>query len=180
MFDTATIGLIVTVLLAFTGFAAKYFNDLRIEKKKAQIKLTSDQIQYLYGPLNALASANAAAWRTFYEKYFSDRLAVFGEKPLSNEQLALWRQWMTEVFMPMNRAMVDCIMLNTHLIDGSIFPDEFSDLVSHVKTYEIVLGDWAKGNFAEHTAFSNYPRSINEYASQKFRDLKARQVKLLY
>jgi hypothetical protein len=42
-----------------------------------------------------------------------------------------------------------------------------------------VVGDWAKGNLKEHSALTNYPVDINQYARDKFKKIKGRQAKLL-
>jgi hypothetical protein len=68
----AAIGWIITVFIAVAGFAAKYANDLNIEKKKAEFKLVSDQIERLYGPLNAVTAANEAAWTTLPRSIFQE------------------------------------------------------------------------------------------------------------
>jgi hypothetical protein len=183
MLDQATLGLlglIITVALAFCGYGAKYWNDLHLEKKKAEIKLVSDQIQYLYGPLHALCCANAAAWSTFRFRYHSDQASFFAKgSPPTPLDLEAWRQWMTEVFMPTNRAIIEIILKNTHLIDESSFPTSFAELIGHVKTYEVVLSKWAKNDFSEHTAYTNYPDSLDEDVRLKFVELKSRQVALL-
>jgi hypothetical protein len=51
------IGLLVTIALAFIGYAVKYWHDLEVGERKAEIKLLSDQIQFLYGPLYGLCLA---------------------------------------------------------------------------------------------------------------------------
>jgi hypothetical protein len=181
--DQATLGLlglIVTVALAFCGYAAKYWNDLHIEKKKAEIQLVSDQIPYLYGPLHALCSANEAAWAAFRSRYRPNNSSFFAKvSPPTPLDLEAWRAWMTEVFMPINRAMVEILLKNTHLIDESTFPASFGDLIGHVKTYEIVLSKWSKNDFGEHTAYTDYPDGLNQYVQLKFVELKSRQVALL-
>ncbi|HEY5962787.1 MAG TPA: hypothetical protein VIU42_02100 [Xanthobacteraceae bacterium] len=181
MSDQTTFGLLIAAAGAVGGYALKYYHDLQIEKARAEIKLLSDQIQYLYGPLYALCSSNEAAWNTFVSKYASNRVAFFSKEcPPSPTELDAWRRWTTDVFMPLNRAIVELIIKNTHLIEGAKFPDCFSAIVSHVKPYEIVLARWSQGDFSEHTAFSNYPTELNAYVSETFAQLKQRQTKLLH
>ena len=176
---TGSFGLIGAITAACVGYAVKYWNDIQLEKRKAEIKLLSDQIQYLYGPLYALCSANEAAWETFRSKC-RPRGAFFSEEnPPTSEELAEWRQWTTEVFMPLNRKIVEIILKNTHLIDGNGFPEPFSAIISHVKPYEIVVAKWEKGDFSEYTAYSDYPDEINNYVKKSFSSLKSRQVRLL-
>ena len=178
MAESTTWGLVVAAAGGLIGYAIKYWNDLQIERSKAEIKFLSDQIQFLYGPLHALCAANESAWETFRSKY-RPQGAFFGRHKLSESELEAWRQWTVEVFMPTNRAIVELILKNTHLIEGSQFPECFSAIISHVRPYEIVLSKWAKGDFSEHTAFSNYPNELNTYVGATFDELKKRQTKLL-
>ena len=179
MSDPTTWGVIVAGTGALAVYAIKYFNDLRLEKAKAEIKLLSDQIQYLYGPLYALCSTNNVAWETFRSKYRPGRAFFSEQNPPSASELEAWRRWTSEIFMPINRAIVDLILKNAHLVEGSTFPACFAAIVSHVKPYEIVVANWAKGDFSEHTAFSNYPEDLNSYVADVFSKLKVRQAKLL-
>jgi hypothetical protein len=175
-----TIGLIVTVALAFLGYAFKYWNEIQLEKRKAEIKYVSDQIQYLYGPLYGLCAANQTAWETFMDEFRPEGAPFFPEEGSpTEEELLAWRRWTKEVFMPLNRAILEVILTNTHLIEDKEFPEPFSEFISHVKPYEVVLAKWQDNDFSEHTAYSNYPEEINDYVQEKFSFLKKRQVKLL-
>jgi hypothetical protein len=176
---TTLFGVIGAVALACLGYAAKYWNDIQLAKRKAEIQLLSDQIQCLYGPLYALCAANQAAWETFRSKYRPKGSFFSAEHPPTPDELDAWRQWTTVVFMPTNRAIVEIILKNTHLIEGDEFPESFSAMISHVKPYEIILTKWEKGDFSEYHAYSNYPDEIDEYVTDTFRLLKSRQSELL-
>jgi hypothetical protein len=173
------LGILGAISIACLGYAAKYWNDIQLEKRKSEIKLLSDQIQYLYGPLYALCSANQAAWETFRSKYRPGGSFFLEGEPPTTEELEAWMQWTIQVFMPANRAIVEIILKNTHLIYGSQFPESFSAMISHVRPYEIVLKKWESGDFSEYTAYSNYPDEIDEYVKNTFCSLKTRQSELL-
>jgi hypothetical protein len=172
-------GLIIAAIGAAFGYGAKYFYDRHIERKRAEVKYVSDQIQHLYGPLYAIIAASKAAWATFRQRYRPHGAFFVPGDPPTEAELIAWRHWMAEVFMPLNRMIVDLILKNTHLIEGAEFPESFSAIISHVKPYEIVLTKWEKGDFSEHTAYTNYPSDLDRYVSDTFCGLKTRQNNLL-
>jgi hypothetical protein len=175
----AVVGAAGAIIAASLGNVFKYFADIRLEKRKVELNLLSDQIRLLYGPLHGLCSANEVAWNTFASRYIPNNSFFSDDAPRTPAELAAWRQWTTKVFMPINRSIVETILNNTHLIAGNKFPEPFSAMISHVKPYEIVLAKWEEGDFSEYTAYSKYPDEINDYVKKTFRALKLRQSELL-
>ena len=142
--------LLFTILLAFVGWLVAFAlaERKRVQDRKTQeetrranarIAYLNSQIQNLYGPLFALFNTNDAAWKSFRELYLGKG---FGNATKIEQNRA--RTWMTSVFSPINRDMVDTIIANTHLIDGGDFPEAFKDLFAHVKAWEGVLAQWKR------------------------------------
>lgn len=169
----------VSILLALLGIAAKYWNDLRVAQRKDQLDRINLQLRDLYGPLYALDQAGLEAWRAFRSRvrpggpFFSD------SDPPSKDDLAAWRLWMTEVFMPMNVRMETIITANTHLVVQGEMPQGFKELIAHVSAYKAVLKAWTQGDHSEHLSVIPYPTAIRKYLSDSYFDLIRQQQKLL-
>ena len=52
----------VTLLVAFSGYVAKYINDLRIAQRKDKLERVNQQLRDLYGPLFSLIKASTITW----------------------------------------------------------------------------------------------------------------------
>ena len=116
----ATIG--TTIFVAFAGFVAAYFNNLRLTRRKDQLDRVSRQLSELYGPLLALESTEQSTWRLFRERYRPSGAFWDPDDPPSEDEARIWRLWMTTVFMPLNRKMVDVIRANGDLLAESDMP----------------------------------------------------------
>jgi hypothetical protein len=172
------ISISVTVILAFVGYIIAHWNNIRLENRKAQIKFITEQVQNLYGPLLSLSAASKEAWLQFRSRCRPGG-AFFSSPPPTEDDLANWRLWMSDVFMPINLKMEAAIIENAHLIEGDEMPKAFSDLIAHVEVYKIVIKNWEKNNFAEHTSYLNYPDELDDYVSKIFLTLKRRQMALI-
>jgi hypothetical protein len=160
-------------------------NNWRLEKRKARLKLVSDQLQFLYGPLFALVNAGGRAVHslTHGEQYFFKP-----EECYTATQIEEYRLWMTHVFGPINEKLEGTIVGNSHLIAGERMPPEFSDVLAHIATYRAVLKRWESSpprdaTFEEaiqqNTAMIPFPQAFNCYVERTFEKLKLQQNKLL-
>jgi hypothetical protein len=160
-------------------YVVTYSIGVHTDNRNALAKLLSDQIQFLYGPLYSLQHASTQAWLSFSSRHRPGR-SFFGSEPdLSQDELASWRIWMTEVFMPLNLQMEAAIVANAHLIEGATMPKEFLDLLAHVEVYRVVLGQWKLGNYSDHTSYIEYPKEFGGYVDRTFKKLTDKQAKLL-
>jgi hypothetical protein len=66
------IALILTALLALTGYVVKYLNDLRLAVRKDRLDRVNRQLSDLYGPLFALDRAGYRLWQVFPGRYGRD------------------------------------------------------------------------------------------------------------
>ena len=57
MTDAFFVTTAVTILLAFTGYLATYFNNLRLAQRNQRLERVSRQLGELYGPLYGLTDA---------------------------------------------------------------------------------------------------------------------------
>ena len=174
----ATIG--TSVLVAFAGFLAAYLNNLRLTQRKDRLDRVSRQLSDLYGPLLALESTQGSTWALFRSRYRPTRPYWDPESPPTEEEALAWRTWMTEVFMPLNRKMVDVIRARADLLDDDHMPTCLLDICSHTASYEVVLNRWEAGDYTENTALADFPRDeLHPYLSGSFDRLKAEQQRLL-
>jgi hypothetical protein len=173
--------LLVTMLLAGTGYLAKYLNDLRIAQRKDQLERVNAQLRELYGPLYALARASGNTWLKFREKYRSNVVNYWESSPEPSEQEALaWRLWMVEVFAPLNAEMAALVISHADLLEDREMPQCLLDLCAHVYAYKVVLECWKVGDFSQHTSVIDFPANkLISYTETVYRTLKQRQVDLL-
>jgi hypothetical protein len=167
-----------TVILAFVGYIVKYLNDLAIARRRDRLDRVNAQLRLLYGPLFSLSKAGSAAWTSFRniykhgEPYFTE-----SRKPTELE-LQAWRLWMSNVFMPLNRRMMEAIVVNADLLEGEM-PPEFLELVSHVAAYEVVLARWQLNDFSEHVSTKNFPKGLADRVRLDYERLRSIQRDLL-
>lgn len=167
-----------TVIVAFLGYIVKYVNDLAIARRRDRLDRVNAQLRLLYGPLFALTHATNIAWADFRKQYRPGE-PYFGKSPKPTElELEAWRLWMTNVFMPLNRRMMEAIVVNADLLDGDM-PPEFQALVAHVAAYEVTLARWEKKDFSEHLSTSAFPEAFERRVEDDYHRLRSAQHSLL-
>jgi hypothetical protein len=166
----------------------KFRISLNLDKKRAELKFVSEQIQFLYGPLFSLESASDIAFVAFMKLYASNRDSFFDDKSRSKSELEAWRLWMSEVMMPLNLGMEKAIVENSHLIIGSSIPKSFRAFLGHVASYKAVLKKWdeARSNGtleqltdSDHMAIANFPLQMKNDVKTAFAQLRIKQLELL-
>ena len=171
----------IALLVACIGYAAKYVNDLRIAERKDQLDRVNAQLRDLYGPLLALIQASDTAYIEFRKKHRHGTQYFVGDPPPTERDLAAWRNWMTHVFMPLNRKMESVILANAHLIEDRLFPPGFHALLAHVAGYKTVMNAWKEQNYAEHQSIVDFPRAVlPTYVKETYEALMAKQHRLLH
>lgn len=175
-----TLSIIATILLAFIGFAVKYWNDLTFAHRKDQLDRVNQQLKNLYGPLYATDQAAKEAWIAFRKVYRPNLRFWASDPPPTEEEIAAWRLWMSEVFMPLNLRMEKIIVENADLLEETEMPGCFLQLCAHVATYKAVIKRWESGDFSQQLSSVNYPgHEFRDYVTTSFVSLKRRQAKLL-
>ncbi len=170
----------VSILVALGGYLATYAYSLRLAQRKDRLERVNNQLSDFYGPLLALITAGHSSWLAFRKRYRS-RKPFFWESdpPPTPEEAAAWRLWMTEVFMPLNLAMVDVITHHADLLEESEMPQCLLDACAHVEAYRPVLKRWEAGDFSENTSLISFPsEELLRYVEEAFVRLKKRQSKL--
>lgn len=125
----------------------------------------------------ALLSASDLVYRRWRETEFTWH---GGWDNATDERKNLWRLWMSDVFMPLNRRMADIIITHGHLIDEDHMPPELLVLCAHVAGYEELTKQWDRGNYDRMLPYILFPGVVQEYAQQSFQRLKNRQTRLIH
>ena len=170
----------VTIVVALLGFAVKYLNDIKIAQRKDRLDRINQQLKLLYGPLYATDQAGNTAWQAFRTKNRPNRGYWDPEAPPTEDEKAVWRLWMQEVFMPLNLRLEKTIVENGDLLIEKQMPESLLLLLAHVSAYKAVLKRWDNGDYTEHISLVNYPRQeVRTYVEKSFADLKNEQARLL-
>jgi hypothetical protein len=175
--------LVVTVLVAATGYVATYTTNLRLARRKDRLERVNRQLSELYGPLYAQAEAVDRAWDKFAARY----MPMWTVPPSATaEQAATWRLWMSTVFMPLNRRMVELVVSRADLLNEETIPEPLKELCAHVACYEPVLARWQEDCFDsirldDHVSIAgDFPRNeLASYIRMSFESLKLEQARLL-
>jgi len=172
----------VSAFLAVIGYIATYLNNLRLAQRKDRLDRVDRQLRELYGPLLALVTASTTTWQAFVRAhvetdFFRGGLPVALE---NDENAALWRHWMTTVFMPLNESMAALVLSHTDLMEDSVMPECLLTLTAHVHGYKGVVKAWENGNFSQHFSLIEFPGpELLAYVMIHYQRLKARQSELL-
>jgi hypothetical protein len=133
----AAITLSVTVTLAVAGYMATYLISLRLARRKDRLDRINRQLGEFYGPLYALNEASNRAWKEFLGEIGASSGIFF-----SDESVATWRLWMVNVFLPLNRQMMDIVVGRADLLIEKEFPQCLQDLCAHIICYEPIIEHW--------------------------------------
>ncbi|WP_405528405.1 hypothetical protein OG592_10765 [Streptomyces avidinii] len=176
------ITVVVTIALAFVGYAATYLNGVRLSQRQERLARLNRQLSDFYGPLFALTEANSRIFGAFMERNArADGRSPFAhEVPPSDDELAEWRLWVRTVFLPNIRAMRDLVIKHADLVGEPEMPPILLQLCAHVSGYEITAARWEQGSYDQHLSVVPFPsEEIAAYASQGFAGLKQEQGRLL-
>ncbi|MET7481883.1 hypothetical protein [Streptomyces sp. NPDC005538] len=176
------IAVVVTVALTFAGFAVTYLNGLRLAQRQERLARVNRQLSEFYGPLFALAEANARTFAAFRERHArSGGVSPFADAtPPTEEESAEWRLWVTAVFLPVLREMRELVIGRADLLREPEMPTLLLELCAHAAGYEITAARWAQGDFSEHLSLVPFPGpELASYARRGFGELKLEQARLL-
>ncbi len=178
-----TLPVIVTILIAITGYIFTYLHNKRITERNARFERINNQLRNLYGPLYAELTSGQVMWQAFVQKHWPkhNQNAFFNDThQTTDSEKAIWRHWMRVVFQPHNEHIEKIILENADLLQGDDFPASFIDLISHVGTYKAVIKKWEEGDFSEHTSICNFPgKELMENVEPIYKDLRKKQKELL-
>lgn len=166
----------MTVGVAALGYAATYLNNLRLAVRKDTLDRINSQLKDFYGPLLALLSASHLVYNRWRE---TESTSHGGWEKATDQRKDQWRLWISTVFMPLNRHMVDIVITHAHLIDEDYMPPELLVLCAHVSGYEALMKQWDEGDYSRMLPYVLFPGTVLTYAQKSFQRLKSRQARLI-
>jgi hypothetical protein len=173
-------GLISSVLLALVGYLWTFYSTRITKRREAQLKRLDEQLRILYGPLYALSGASEAAWNSFMAK-FAPEAGVFikPDRPPTEEELSIWRSWITTVILPMNEEMEKLVRSHWDLVENEEIQPSLIQLVAHTTGYRWVTERWKQSDFRECHSVVGFPKEFNALIRKQHDDLRQRQMALL-
>lgn len=176
---------ILTVALAFAGYLLTYLNGLRLAQRQERLARVNRQLGEFYGPLLALTETNSRVYGAFSERHprpdgRSPLQHGPDETPLSDEELAEWRLWVTAVFLPNHRAMRDILITKADLLLEPHMPRVLLEVYAHASWHEIAVARWEQGDRTPQLPPGTFPMTeIRGYVRDSFDRLKQEQAALL-
>ena len=174
------VGLISSVLLALIGYLYTFYSTRITQRREAQLKRLDEQLRMLYGPLYALSVASEAAWTSFMAK-FAPEAGVFikPDRPPTEEELSIWRTWITTVILPMNDEMEKLVRSHWDLVENEEIQPSLIQLVAHTTGYRWVVERWNQSDFRECHSVVGFPKEFNTLIRKQHDELRQRQMALL-
>ena len=176
---------LVGVVAAVLGYFVTYGTNLRLAQRNDRLERINQQLSEFYGPLLALTRSSDQSWQAFRKRYRpGDGSFWKNDPPLTREDVAAWRLWMTTVFVPMHQRMMELVLNRAHLIEEPEMPSCLLALCAHVNGYQAILKEWETGEVSiereDNISVVNFPgQELAEYAATAFGRLKAEQAELL-
>jgi hypothetical protein len=166
---------ILTVLVAFTGYALTFISAHMLARRRDKLKLVNKRLNELYGPLYVASQAGNIAYRSLLERQGKTR-----SDPIRDEDLKEWVLWMRTIFIPLNEVRENIIIDKAHLIVEEQMPQCLLDFVTHVVGYKAVLCKWADGDFTERRSTIGWPPEFDAYVKKSYAALKSEQMRLMH
>jgi len=191
---------LVTISLAIIGYLVKYFNDLRVARKQADLKANHDklvfeldrvnaQLQHFYGPLKAINDTCRLSYQGFRDKYANTNYLAegYGKAVIRQKQPAAtldkdanYRLWLRSVIFPMHDRMLKILLARIDLLIEDHIPPCLELLSAHIQSYQHVIALWEAGDHRETSSVIHYPgEELTTYLNASFQTLKARQQQLI-
>ena len=177
--------LAIAILSGLFTYFATFVEALRKDK----LAYVNTQIEKLYGPLHALTKADDAAWKQLFPASGRSAINYFdSSNPPSVKQVDDWREWMKDVFQPLNMQMETAILNNSQLIIGEKMPNTFLQLIAHIESYKAVMATWKPSDSKnkesyrspkKNTTSIGYPSNIISCVEEDYKELRTTQQKLV-
>ena len=177
--DKQTASLIITVLLALSGYLITRQIQIRLSQRKDRLELINKRINEFYGPLYIALQDSLRSYQALLTKlHRQESFFEHGKQPTEDE-MRQWRIWVEHVLMPLNLRVETIILEHAYLIREQAVPECLLQFVTHVSAYKAVLKCWEAGDFSEWTSIISFPMKLNAYAAEAYAELKEEQLKLI-
>jgi hypothetical protein len=179
IFDIQTITLIVTVIVAFSGYLITHRSELSRARRAERLELIDRRINEFYGPLYIVIQDSYISYMTLLNKHNKTSSFLERDKQPTEQELLDWRIWMTNVFMPLNLHVEKLVLENAYLIREEKIPECLIQFLTHVSAYKAILKKWETGDYSELISVNDFPRELGEYATSSYQELKQEQLRLI-
>ena len=172
--------IVITVLLAISGYAFTHWHDSKKAQRRANLDRINRQIRDLYGPAYVLLESSYRTFRTFRQTCRPNGNFFDPEDPASESELKAWRNWVSGVFQPVNEQLVDTIFTSSDLLIDETLPDALLQAVSHVHAQRALIARWTEGDFLDHQPPIDMPiDALRRWARAGYIELRQQQRDLL-
>ncbi|WOE77483.1 hypothetical protein RZO07_19425 [Pseudomonas protegens] len=172
-----------TAFAAVAGWFFIYWHKWYADRKASRLDRINKQLRELYGPLYAQLKASDSVWEAFTGRHWPGhrRDSYFSEgAEVTDQEKAVWRNWMSNVFEPYNATTEKLILQNIDLIDQDQIPAAFISALAHVAAYKAVLASWKDSDFSYHTSVNNWPNiELLSFVEPEYKRLKKLQGELI-
>jgi len=140
------------------------------------------QVKELYGPLLMCITATQSAWMAMVSQHSPDGTPESFQAAVRRDpqgvQAKAYRDWVREVFMPLNSKAADVLMERVDLLEAQAVDPSLQKLVAHVSVLKVIIKQWAQGDLAAASVVS-YPEDLLQKIQQEYLQVKRRQAYLL-
>jgi hypothetical protein len=145
--DPTVVAALFGVGAALAGYFVKYVADIRLPQRDSRLDRINRQLSEFYGPLLALTQSTEESWRAFRKRHRppADGSYWRGDPPPTTEDVIIWRLWMSTVFVPAHRQMMDLVLVHADLIEEPEMPPCLLKLCAHIAGYQAILKEWERG-----------------------------------
>lgn len=177
---SAIVAGVVTLAVAVVGAALSYASNRRLSQRQAYLARADAQLSELYGPMLATLGANGIAYRGFLAIYRPGVERNFLATEPSEEELRIWRLWVTHVLQAGNERIRELITTKSHLLIDDAMPKALLQFCAHTAGYRVTTERWKTGDYAAHDALIEADHlELREYLESSFAYLKQEQARLL-
>jgi hypothetical protein len=167
-------GLVVTVIIALSGYFYKYFDDKKVRIRASNLTLVNKRLEDFYGPLYFRSISGGESYKTLLKKLGKVRVS---DNP-NEAELIEWRIWYSTVFHPYNLEVEKIILNHSYLILEESVPLPLVQFVAHISEYKSIIAKWEKLDYTESFASITFPTDFKTYIHTSYKFLKSRQLEL--
>lgn len=132
-----------SIIVAVTSYYVTTRLDRVKLKKEMRLDQVENQIQKLYGPLYGNRLVSSTSYRAVMKKHDSLQKYLHEARVTKDaDMIRRWRSFVMDVLYPLDKAAVELILNNAHLITHGEFPEEFINLLVHTARMEFVMQHW--------------------------------------
>lgn len=172
---TTIAGLVLTIVLAISGYLYKYVTDKNARKRQGRLLIINKQLEEFYGPLFFRAVSGERSYQELLKKLGKPQVS---QNP-SQQELKEWRLWYKTVFHPVNLEIEKIILEKSYLIREEEIPRPLIDFIAHITPYKTIVTKWENNDYTEHFSSVDFPKEFKGYIHRSYYSLKNEQLHIM-